>query len=354
MDAGIARRGSPTLDDLAALNREMAALVGAGLPLEPGLKSIAADYGGRPGRLAGRLAERAAAGMSLQDSIAAEGEALPTAYRAVVDAGLRSGRLSAALEGFAETAARISEMRRLTAQAAVYPLIVLCLAWIVTVGVLSQVLPAYEVLNLQDRLWAPSLELPGGQVALLAFGPPAVLLIGAMVWWRRTGRVSNTQSSSPFIRWIPGVRKATQLSAYANFADLLATLLRSAIPMTEALPLAARASGDVRVAAPAVEIAQRLADGASIASQLPALRRLPPLVRTALLNSADETEEAVSRGLQRAAAAYRERAAVWVADFAVLFPVILTIVIGIGVIGFYAVTLMQPYFALLRELLSWS
>jgi general secretion pathway protein F len=145
-----------------------------------------------------------------------------------------------------------------------------------------------------------------------------------------------------------------RLSGQANFADLLATLLRSAVPMTDALPLAARASGASELVAPATDVAERLSKGESLSAQFRTLRGLPPLVRTALLSAGDTTEEHTIESLERAAGVYRERAATWVADFAVLLPVTLTILVGLGVVGIYAVVLMQPYFALLRELVSWS
>ena len=81
-----------TLDELTALNRELSALVAGGLPLEEGLRQIARDYGGGVSPLAARLAEETAAGKSLDQAIAAQGDALPPVYRAVVRAGLKSGR----------------------------------------------------------------------------------------------------------------------------------------------------------------------------------------------------------------------------------------------------------------------
>src|SRR5688572_14630169 len=98
----------------------MAALVRAGLPLEEGLAQIEEEFGGRPGDLASRLTDDMAAGRSLGEAIAAQGNALPASYRAIVTAGLRAERLPAALEGYADMAERIAELRRIAAQAGAY------------------------------------------------------------------------------------------------------------------------------------------------------------------------------------------------------------------------------------------
>src|SRR5687768_1842285 len=95
------RLPSITLDDLAALNREMAALARVGLPLESGLNQVAHEFNSPTSRLAEQLAEDMSAGVTLPEAIALRGDAFPAVYRSVVDAGLRSGRLAAALEGYA-------------------------------------------------------------------------------------------------------------------------------------------------------------------------------------------------------------------------------------------------------------
>ena len=145
-----------TLDDLAALNREMAALVAAGLPLEEGLRQVARDYRGDVGPLAAQLAEGVAAGQSLDAAIAAQGDAFPPIYRAVVLAGLKSGHLAAALEGYAESAARVAALRRTVGQAAVYPLLVVIIAWLMFLATVCLVIPAYDWLGWNDRFWTNS------------------------------------------------------------------------------------------------------------------------------------------------------------------------------------------------------
>src|SRR5690554_816023 len=85
------RGGDLALDELAALNDEIVALVRAGLPLEVGLAGAGGDLGGRLGRVSAALAERLQQGEDLASALAAEGDAIPPLYQAVVAAGLRSG-----------------------------------------------------------------------------------------------------------------------------------------------------------------------------------------------------------------------------------------------------------------------
>ena len=60
--------GSISLDDLVALNEEMAALVRAGVPLDAGMADLGYDLPGKLGGLASQIGERLNQGESLPRS----------------------------------------------------------------------------------------------------------------------------------------------------------------------------------------------------------------------------------------------------------------------------------------------
>src|SRR5271155_2418897 len=101
-EGGVQPPVSITIDQLLALNAEMAALVRAGVPLERGLVVTGRDLKGRRGAITTALARRLNRGESLSDALAGERESIPPLYCAVVEAGARSGQLSIALEGLAK------------------------------------------------------------------------------------------------------------------------------------------------------------------------------------------------------------------------------------------------------------
>ena len=119
--------GAVTIDQLIALNDEIVALTRAGVPLERGLLDLGSDVPGRLGRIATALGERMSRGESLSEALASSGGGVPRVYRAVVEAGLRSGRLPVALEGLSAYARGYAEARRSIGLALWYPLMVL--AW---------------------------------------------------------------------------------------------------------------------------------------------------------------------------------------------------------------------------------
>ena len=114
-------QNSSSLEDLILLNREIAALVKAGIPLELGLRGLSGSVGTRLGRLSERLSSRLSSGLNLPDALAEEGPAVSPVYTAVMEAGLASGRLPEALEALASSGQMIVESRRRVYLALLYP-----------------------------------------------------------------------------------------------------------------------------------------------------------------------------------------------------------------------------------------
>ena len=87
------------MDEMIALNDEIAALVRAKVPLEGTLSQLGEDLPSRLGRITHMLAERMHRGESLSDILEREPQHFPPVYRAVWLAGLRAGRLPATSRG---------------------------------------------------------------------------------------------------------------------------------------------------------------------------------------------------------------------------------------------------------------
>src|SRR5262245_19309662 len=113
LEQGQSGGGRLTLDQLIALNDEIAALARSGMPLERGLIEVGRDVSGRMGRVASAIGTRMSQGESLAGALESERENIPRLYRAVVDAGIKAGRLPVALEGLAGYARSYAESRRM-------------------------------------------------------------------------------------------------------------------------------------------------------------------------------------------------------------------------------------------------
>lgn len=343
--------GALTLADLIALSEEMSALVRSGIPLERGLLNLGRDIPGQLGRTTRRLAERLHRGEELSEALAAEQGAFPRVYEVVVQAGLKTGRLSLALEGVAVAARRLADLRRALGLAIVYPLTVFLLAYGLFVMFVVRLAPelqrAYAGFNLSPHWLLDSLVWLGTSAG--AWGPilPMVLLAMGFVWWRESGRalLVNPTRAARVLGWIPWIGKLIRYSHGAMFAEVLALLLEHGTPLDDALQLAGEASGDADTLLCTRRLAETVRQGQSLGSPVAGL---PPML--AWLLATQPQQQLLVTAARHAAASYSWQATHQAEKIRLLFPVIITLCVAGLVTMIYALMLYVPWSQLLRSL----
>jgi general secretion pathway protein F len=350
-----------SLDHLVALNDEIAALVRGGLPLERGLRLAGGEL---PGRLRGTmtgLADRMSRGASLPEALQAERERLPRIYRAVVEAGLRSGRLSSALEGLAGFVRTYIDSRRVIGLALCYPLLVLTLAgglFLLMVGlVVPRLLAAFD----SFRVPAPAALRWLGWLGerLIYWGPVLpVLLVVVLAAWAWSGRGAafgggrGRGRAGSLLRLVPWMSGLLRHYEAANFADLLGLLVEQGVPYPEALALAADATGDAAVVRLAGALGEAIEGGdppGEVLRRLPArARALPPLL--CWLLATGRQQGALAESLHALAAYYRRRAQHQAEKLRVFLPIVGLLAIGLTAALLLTLSLFVPLTTLLRDL----
>jgi general secretion pathway protein F len=351
---GVGGAGRITIEELGALNDEIAALVRAGVPLERGLLRAGGDLSGGLKRIAGALGSRLSRGESLGQALEAERGAIPPLYRAVVEAGARSGRLPAALEGLSRYVRRYSEARSAVGVALWYPILVLTLAYALFVGLIVEVVPrfvgAFESLGIEIIRPLRWLEQAGELAPYWWPAWPILLVLLALAWWRSGTAASFQTSSWSLIRLIPWMRSMLSDYESAGFAELLSLLLEHDVALPQAVVLAAEATGNPKMIAGARQLAAAVERGEPPGE---ALRQLPkesfrPLLRWALAAGKEQGSLVVS--LRNLAPMYRKRGTFQAEKLQLFLPTILMIAIGASATLLYAVTLFVPLAGMLRGL----
>lgn len=343
---------SLSLDELIALNDEIAALVRAGVPLEAGLAELGSDMPGRLGQFALALSERTARGESLGDAIMDDAGDLPAAYRAVVQAGMRAGRLPAALEAVAAAARRLSETHRAAVSAALYPLIVVLAAWcgllFFTNTLAPQLAATFRAFNVPGHQFFDAMGWVGR--GAWYWGPivPVTVVLLAIFWWLASTRASALQGSraDALLGRIPWMGQMLRWSRTATFLEVLALLIENETPLSEAIILAAEASGDPQTLQSVQTLALSLENG--LTQPKSGTPIFPPLLNWLLL--AASRDDALLPALQHAAATYHRRARHQSDLLRLFLPILLTITFAGSVTALYALTLFAPYASMLRAM----
>ncbi len=276
-----ARRGGGRWNrgaDRAAMYRELAALLQAGLPFAPaiGILIDSPEWAGARTALAG-IRDRVRDGATPADAIAAAGAS--RLEIALLQAGQRAGALADSMRRIAEMLEEEARIRDRIRSAMIYPLIVCVLALGIAVGVLGFLLPSFARMFEDARVPLPTITravLAAGRWAR-ATGPLAAVgaVVATVALRRRLARSASARVAwERFLARVPGVGGAREALVGLRFARVLSLLLRGGIPLIESLPMAAAASGS----AAAEEGMAREVEGVRHGGTLrDAIRRIEPL-----------------------------------------------------------------------------
>jgi len=296
-------------DELTTLNDQIAGMARAGLPLDEGLASLAREMGrGRLRRVTDALVDDLRAGKTLPEALEQRRGELPPYYASLAAAGLRTGRLPEVLRTLTDYARAVAQMRAVVFEAFLYPAVVVTLALMLFFVLSAYILPQFEEIFRDFRLSLPAVTkgiLAIGRDAWVRFALPllvvAGLLVAARLWMRYTevGRRIGTQ----FLYALPLVGTLVRSARLAAFVELLAILVEHAVPLPEALQLAADASSDPFLAGQARVVRARLEGGDPLGEALKGRGLLPEWV--AWMTLAGERRGALPATLYQVAASYR-------------------------------------------------
>lgn len=340
-----------TLDQLAALCDEIAALARAGVPLDRGLREVATEIPGRVSRVAAELGAQIASGEQLTTLLRNRPGLFPPAYQAILEVGVRVGSLPAALETISHSARIMADMRQSVRLAWIYPYCILATAYGSTY-VLMQTMPV-----LWDFLVVLELPLLGWEQALAwlfqrqNYWFPWIG-IGLLLGMVGHGSVRSAQqelfgSSSGISRWGSGWKGAQFASQQAAFCELLAAMLEHGLQLPLALRLAAEGSSATGTAGKLTETCTRLDKGDTTAL---ADAPLPPLVKCVVQSAGSAT--ILAQQLRKLSSYYRRRADARVAWAGMSFQFILAFAIGIPLLAALLGMFFWPWLRLLQRLVE--
>ena len=333
--------------ELAAVTRQLALLVAAGVPVSEALEDAAeATEHPRLVRALTRVRAAVREGQPLADALAACPDEFPVLYRELVRASEAAGALAPVLGRLAGYLERTAAIRARLRAALAYPAVMALAVTAVLVFLLTWVLP--QMAQLFAETGAP-LPLPtralllAGTVASHTWAAWLLALAAAGVGLRSW--LASHAGRARFDGWVlglPAIGRLVGAAALARAAHTLATLLAGGVRLEVALDLAAATAGNARVAAALATAREAVRQGQPLAPALRASGVVPGsvlrLVATgersgaltdALTHAAESLDAAVERDIT-AATALVEPALVLAMAAAVLILVLSVLVPLLG------------------------
>ena len=158
--AGMFERRTFNATLLAVWTRQLAGLVGAGLPIERALTALADESeDSRQRELVAQLKSEVNGGASFASALATAPREFDAVYRAVVAAGEQSGALGLVLERLADDLEERQNLRAKLIGAMAYPAIVSLIAIIIVVFLVTYVVPQVATVFTSSKRALPLLTL---------------------------------------------------------------------------------------------------------------------------------------------------------------------------------------------------
>ncbi|HEB58852.1 MAG TPA: type II secretion system protein GspF [Gammaproteobacteria bacterium] len=334
--------------DLALITRQLATLTRSGLPLDEATATVARQSEKvRVQRLLLGVRARIMEGHSLADGLGEFPHVFPDLYRATVAAGEQSGHLDTVLERLADyTEARQALQSRIQL-ALFYPAILTVMAVLVVGLLLSYVVP--EVVQVFEGM---DEELPLITRILIAisdftkawFGWILAGLVAAGFGFRYLLRQEGPRERfHHFLLRLPVVGRLVRGTNTARFARTMSILVKSGVPVLEALRIAGEVMHNLPMREAVQAAAHRVREGGNLAGSLEQGRMFPPMLIN--LIASGEVSGNLEEMLERAALNQERELEMTIARLMGLLEPVLIVVMGMVVL-FIVLAILLPIFNL--------
>jgi general secretion pathway protein F len=270
-------------DALAVWTRQLAGLVGAGLPLERALSTLSQEAETpRQRDLVSALREEVNAGATFAKALAQHPREFSAIYLAVIAAGEQSGHLDMVLESLAEDLQTQQALRNKLLAATLYPAIVSVVALLIVFFLLTYVVPQVAQVfssNQQALPWLTTFML-GLSALVQALWLWVLFLVLLGVWLLRLALRQSDFRQRFDTAWLqlPLIGRLSRGYNAARFASTLAMLAAAGVPILKALQAASDTLSNAAMRRDAQEAYAMVREGAPLASALAQHARFPRLL----------------------------------------------------------------------------
>lgn len=243
--------GKVTPADIAIFSRQLATMLGAGIPLVQAFEIVGNGHeNAAMQKLIMAVKADVEGGSTLAESLAKHPLYFDDLFVNLVEAGEQAGALETLLDKIATYKEKTEAIKKKIKKALTYPAAVLVVAFVVTIILLIFVIPAFE-----DLFRGFGADLPAFTrmvIDLSVFVREqgwilAILLVGAVFtffYFRKRSRPMRHFLDRAALK-MPIIGPILQKAAIARYARTLSTMFSAGVPLVEALESVAGATGNI-------------------------------------------------------------------------------------------------------------
>ncbi|MGI9647667.1 MAG: type II secretion system F family protein [Acidimicrobiia bacterium] len=269
--------------DVAVFSRQFATMINAGLSLLRSLSVLEEQTQSKPlAKIIGEVRRDVERGVGLSAALEKHPKAFSNLYTSMVRAGEAGGVLDDTLLRLANTLENQVALRSKIKSAMAYPVVVLSMVALVVLAMLVFVVPIFQDLyaGAGGELPVPTKILITGSDLLKNFWFIVFPLMGVGVWAFR--RWINTPPGrriwDAFKLKMPVFGGVVHKTAISRFSSTLGVLLRTGVPILQAMEIVQDVAGNAIVSDAVEDVAKSVKEGDSLALPLSSHKVFPSMV----------------------------------------------------------------------------
>ncbi len=338
--------------DFAVFCRQFVAILKAGVSVINALQMMSEQTESKPLKAATiRLVDNLGKGETLSGAMRKE-KVFPSIFVNLVEAGEATGSLETAFERMAVQFEKEATLKAIIKKAAIYPIIVLCVA----VGVIFAMM-TFVVPNFMEMFADMDIEMPVMTRAVIAVSDffvaywwlLIIAVIGLVFGIKAYGKtVSGRILFGTLKLKFPGMGQLQTKTNCATFARTLSTLLRAGVPMIEALEITGNSmDANILFQRAVYQTRDQVGNGVALSKPLRMSGLFPPMV-VHMVSIGEETGN-LEDMLESIAEYYEEEVAEATEQMmAVMEPMIILVLAGIVAVVIAAI--MSPMLAMYENM----
>ena len=338
------------LKQVAVFSRQFATMVNSGLPILRALAILSDQTDNKElARVLGEARLDVEQGSSLSGALGKHDHVFNNLYISMVRAGETGGSLDSTLLRVAEMIEKEVQLRGKIRSAMTYPIAVVGLVVLIMSAMLLFVVPQFK--GIYGQLGG-TLPLPTRSLLFVSdvFKSYWYIFFGGILvarfFFRRWKRTEHGREVVDTIKLrVPVFGSLFHRTALARFSSTLAMLLRSGVPILQALEIVSETVNNKVIGKAIADVQISVRDGESIAKPLTKYSVFPPMV-VQMIAVGEETGQ-VDTMLDKIAQFYEQEVEAAVDGLTSLIEPILIAIIGIAV-GAAVVALYMPMFNIIK------
>lgn len=240
---------SPTAvgkNEFLLFNQQLASLTQAKIPLERGLRELAADAGsGKMARLINEITDELERGVSLDEAVEKRKAHFPPLYSQILKAGLESGRLSEMLTNLNRHLEVELQTRRIIVEALCYPAVVLSLMAVILTFLMVLLVPSFAEIMRDMSDGKATLPFLTRQVFFLSeyvvhfWVAVGIAAAGGVIGWKMlSATAGGRRMRERFLIRLPLVGRVYESGLLARLSEAMAVLTAAGCTLPQTVRLA--------------------------------------------------------------------------------------------------------------------